>query len=119
MCVCVCVYALTCSAVSDSFAAPWTVAHHVPMSMEIFRQKCWNELLFSPPGDLADSAIKPKSSLLHWQVDFLPLAPPGKTDEWMNKNMGFQVFLFFFFFSVGREKKMIRFVVQITVSGNS
>ena len=118
VCVCVCVHvrSLTWSVVSDSFAAPWTVAYHVPLSMEFFRQKCWSGLSFSPPGDLANSAIKPKLNLLYWQVDSLPLTPPGKTDEWMNKNMGFCCL---FVFLVGREKKIIRFMVQIAVSGNS
>ena len=87
---------LTCSVGSDSFAVPWTAAHHVPLSMEFFRQKCWSGLSFSPPGDLANSAIKPKLNLLYWQADSLPLAPPGKTDEWMNKNMEFCLFVCFF-----------------------
>ena len=32
----------------------------------------WSGLPCLPPGDLPDSGIKPKSSLLHWQMDSLP-----------------------------------------------
>ena len=44
------------------------------------RQECWRGLLCTPPGDLLDPWIEPKSltSNLHWQVDSLPLAPPGE-----------------------------------------
>ena len=35
-----------------------------------------------PPGDLPDPGVEPTSlSLLHWQADSLPLAPPGKTAD--------------------------------------
>jgi len=116
-CVCVCARTLSHGQSCPTLAAPWTVAHRIPLSMEFFRQNCWSGLSFSPPGDLANSAIKPKLNLLYWQADSLPLTPTGKTDEWRNKNMGFCCC--FFFFSVGREKKMIRFMVQMAVSDNS
>ena len=48
------------SVVSDS-VAPWTVAHQVPLSMEFSRQKYWNSLPFSAPGDLSDLGIEPMS----------------------------------------------------------
>ena len=41
------------------FVTPWTVAHQASLPMEFSRQEYWIELLFSPPGDLPDSGIKP------------------------------------------------------------
>ena len=32
------------------FAAPWTVAHHAPPSMEFSRQEYWSGLPFPSPG---------------------------------------------------------------------
>ena len=42
---------LSCSVVSNSFAALWTVAHQAPLSMEFPRQVYWNRLPFLPSGD--------------------------------------------------------------------
>ena len=39
------------------FAAPWTVAHQAPLSMEFSRQEYWSGL----PGDLSDPGIEPMS----------------------------------------------------------
>ena len=62
------------------FATPWTVAHKVPLSMGFSRQEYWSGLPFPSPGDLPDPGIEATSlSLLHWQADSLPLAPPGKS----------------------------------------
>jgi len=36
-------------------------------------QEYWSALPFPTPGDLPDRAIQPKSCLLHWQADSLPL----------------------------------------------
>ena len=62
------------------FAAPWTVAHQVPLSRAFSSQEYWIGLSFPPPRDLPNSGIKPASlvCLLHWQADSLPLVPPGK-----------------------------------------
>ena len=61
------------------FATPWTVACQATQSMGFSRQEYWSGLPCPPPGDLPDPGIKPVSQhLLHWQVDSLPLAPPGK-----------------------------------------
>ena len=48
--------------------------------MGFSRQEYWNGLPSPPPGDLPNLGIKPTSlmSNLHWQVDSLLLAPPGK-----------------------------------------
>ena len=55
------------------FAAPWTVAHHAPLSMEFSRQECWSGWPFPSPGDLPDPGIKPRSLTL--QADSLPSEP--------------------------------------------
>ena len=55
---CVCV----CSLMSDS-AAPWTLAHQVPLSMEFSRKEHWNGLPLPTPGDLPNQGIEPKSPM--------------------------------------------------------
>ena len=61
------------------FAAPWTVACQALLSIEISRQDYWSKLPFPTQGDLPDPGIKLSLlHLLHWQVDSLPLVPPGK-----------------------------------------
>ena len=71
-CACVCVCML-----SHSVAAPWTVAHQAPLSMEFSRHEYWSRLPFPPPGHLLDPGIK-LHLLRFLQADSLPLAPPGK-----------------------------------------
>ena len=39
------------------FAAPWTVVHRAPLSMEFSRQKYWSELPFLSPGDLPNPGL--------------------------------------------------------------
>ena len=58
------------------FAAPWTVVHQAPLSMEFSRQEYWSGLSFPSPGDVPNPGIKPASPTL--QVDSLPTEPPGK-----------------------------------------
>ena len=41
------------------FVTPWTVAHHIPLSMGFPRQEYWSGLPFSPPGDLPDPGVEP------------------------------------------------------------
>ena len=60
------------------FATPWTVAHQAPLSTGFSRQECWSGLPFPSPGDLPDPGSF-SLSLLHWQGDSFPLAPPGKS----------------------------------------
>ena len=51
-----------------------------PLSMGFSRQEYYSGLPCPPPGDLPDPEIEPASLMsLHWQVDSLPLAPPGKS----------------------------------------
>ena len=56
------------------FVTPWTIAHHVPLSMGFSRQEYWSGLPFPTPGDLPDPEIKPGSPAL--QADSLPSEPP-------------------------------------------
>ena len=61
------------------FAITWTIACQAPLSMGFSRQEYWSEKLFPSPGDLSNPGTEPMSPLSpHWQVDPLPLAPPGK-----------------------------------------
>ena len=43
---------------SNSFATPWTVAHHVPLSMGFPRQEYWSGMPFLSPGDLPGPGIE-------------------------------------------------------------
>ena len=58
------------------FATPWTVARQAPLSMKISRQEYWNRLPF-PPSRTFQGSNQRLLCLLPWQVDSLPLAPPG------------------------------------------
>ena len=51
----------------------WTVAHQAPLSMGFPRQEYW--LPFLSPGDLPDSGIEPRSTVL--QAASLPTEPAG------------------------------------------
>ena len=63
-------------------AAPWTVAHQAPLSMEIFKQEYWSGLPFPPPEDLPDPEIKPMSSTSPSLAGrFFTTEPPGGT-QW-------------------------------------
>ena len=57
------------------FVTSWTVAHQAPLSMGCSRQEYWSGLPFPSPGNLPPQGSKP--SLLHWQVDTLPLSHQG------------------------------------------
>ena len=57
---------------SDS-AAPWTVAHKPPLSMEFSRQENWSELPCPPPVDLPNPGFEPMCpAFLNWQAGYLP-----------------------------------------------
>ena len=55
---------------------PWTVAHQVPLFMEIPRQKYWSGLPFPSPGNLPNPGIKPRSPEL--QADALASETIGR-----------------------------------------
>ena len=48
---------------------PWTVSHHVLLSMEFSRQEYWSGLSFLSPGDLPNPGTEPSSPAL--QADSL------------------------------------------------
>ena len=61
-CNCQSACVLSCQVVSVSLWPPWTIACRAPLSIEEnSRQEYWSGLLFPPPGDLPDPAIKPAS----------------------------------------------------------
>ena len=61
------------------FETPWTVACQAPLSMGFSRQEYWGVFPAPPPGDLPHPGIKMSLLCLwHWQMDSLPLAPPGE-----------------------------------------
>ena len=68
------------SVVSDSSAAPWTVALQAPLSMGFLRWEHWRGAPFPPPGDLPHSGSN--LHLRHWQVGSSSLSlqesPTGK-----------------------------------------
>ena len=61
------------------FATPWTVAYQAPLSMGFCRQEYWSGLPFLSLGFfLTQGSNQGLLHLLHWQVDSLSLAWPGK-----------------------------------------
>ena len=61
---------LSCSILSDSFAAPWTVACQAPLSVGLPRQEYWSGLPFPSPGHLPHPGTELNLlHLLHWLVD--------------------------------------------------
>jgi len=56
-------FKIDCSAVSDSFAIPWTVACQAPLSMEFFRQEYWRVCHFLLQGIFLTQGLNP--GLLH------------------------------------------------------
>ena len=61
------------------FAAPWTIACQVSLSMEFPRQEYWNGLPFPTPGDIPNLGIEPVSPVSPaFQGDSLPNEPSGK-----------------------------------------
>ena len=67
------------------FATQWTIACQAPLSMGFSQHEYWSGFPLPPPGDLPDREIEPSLlCLLHWQVDSLPLAPPGEPHIYIN-----------------------------------
>ena len=52
---------LSHSVVSDSLRPGWLTVHQASLSMEFFRQECWNKFPFPNPGDLPHPGIEPTS----------------------------------------------------------
>ena len=53
-----------CVLVASNSAAPWTVAHQAPLSMEFSWQEYWSGVPFLPLGDLPDPGIESASPAL-------------------------------------------------------
>ena len=70
-----CVCAQLASVVSNS-VTPWTVARQAPLSMRLCRQKYWSGLPCTPPGNLPNPGIKPRSPAM--AGDSFNTEPPGK-----------------------------------------
>ena len=66
------------------FAALWSVTCPAPLSMVFSRQEYWSGVPFPAPGNIPNPGIEPTCllCLLHWQMDSLPLVPPGKPISW-------------------------------------
>ena len=60
--------------------SPWFIACQAPLSMRFPRQKYWNGLPFSSPGDLPDPGMDPTSSVL--QANSLPLSHQGSSKKY-------------------------------------
>ena len=55
-----------------------SVEPQAPLPMGFCKQEYWSGLSFPSPGDLPDPGTEPRLlCLLHWQVGYLLLAPPG------------------------------------------
>ena len=69
---------LSCFSRVCLFTTPWTVVHQPPLSMGFSRQEYWSgchALLQEVFPTQRSNPCLP--CLLHWQVGYLPLAPPG------------------------------------------
>ena len=58
-----------------------TVSLQAPLPMGLPRREYLSGLPFSPPEHLPDSGIESSLCHLHWQVDSLPLEPPGNSTD--------------------------------------
>ena len=73
-------------------AAPWTVAHQVPLCMGFSRQECWNALPCPSPGDLPNPETESQSPALlckqilchlsHWDSDIYIIRSRPKSLLW-------------------------------------
>ena len=70
-----------CSATSNSFATPWTVAPPRPPGFS--RQEYWIGLPFPSPGDLPHPGIKPESPAL--AASFFTTEPPGNKSHFLRR----------------------------------
>ena len=62
------------------FAATWTVAHQVPLSMEFSRQEYWSAVPFPTPGDRPTPRASPALADV-----FFTTVPPGKPTPRMTR----------------------------------
>ena len=71
--VCVCV--ISCSVMSDSFAAPWTIAHQAPLSWNSPGKSTGVGCHFLLQGIFPTQGLNP--CFLHWQADSWPQSHLG------------------------------------------
>ena len=65
----------------ELFASLWTVAYQT-LSKGFSRQKYWSGLPFPPLGNLPHPRMEPRLlHLLQWQMDSLPIGPPGEPEK--------------------------------------
>ena len=69
------------------FAAPWTVAHQAPLSMEFPSKKIEVGCQLLLQGNLPDSGIKPLYSAL--RGDSLPLSHQGNPNSFFSLHLHF------------------------------
>ena len=63
---------------SDFFAAPWTIAHHAPLSKEFSKQEYWSGLPFPSAGDIPNPGMEPTSLATPALAGrFFTTVPPG------------------------------------------
>ena len=68
-----------------TFSIQWTIAHQAPLSMEFSRQEYWSSKILLQGIFLTQRLNLHLLCLLHWQVGFLPLVPPGEPKIKINK----------------------------------
>ena len=69
---------LSCFSRVRLFGTQWTVAYQAPLSMTFSMQKYWSRLPCPTPGIFSIQKSSPcLLCLLYWQVNSLPLVPPG------------------------------------------
>ena len=70
------------------FAAPWTVACQVPLSMEFSRQEHWSGCLFPLQGILLTQGSNPHLlCLLHWKLILYHCVPWEATYVWFSQGV--------------------------------
>ena len=82
----------SCSGMSDSLSAPWTVARQAPLSVGFSRPEYWSGLPFPPPGGLPDPRIWTRIPCIsrwvfhHWAPEkaegWVPL-PAARLRAWL------------------------------------
>ena len=61
------------------FGTQWTITCQAPLSTGLSQQEYWSGFPFTPPGDLPDPGIKPRSPAL--AGGFFTPEPPGKPES--------------------------------------
>ena len=100
---------LSCFSHVQLFVNLWTVARQVPLSMGFSRQEYWSGFLCLLQGIFPTQRLNLHFlCLLHWQVGYFLLAPPGDTQTciiWEIYWVGQEVLLGFSVKSYGKTQK--------------